>query len=186
MKFIKISIGKLLTGLFRRYYKKPSHPLIDMNRIRNIDDAIVLLKSYSGPFELTLHPAASEALIQAVEQAYGIQLPEDFKSFYRFTNGFEIDEDIFNMIPLDEMISNSKDDQRPAISEFMIYSDLWYFELDETDADQYRIYVISHDAEKIILSNSLADFIARSLTGSVCEPGGLYEWQKEIKAATQQ
>ncbi|WP_337854515.1 SMI1/KNR4 family protein [Pedobacter sp. GR22-6] len=112
-----------------------------MNSEMKIDDAIALLNSYSGPFELILHPAASEALIHAVEQAYDTQLPEDFKSFYRFTNGFEIDEDIFNMISLDEMISNSKDDKRPAIAEFMIYSDLWYLEIDYTDDGQYRIYV---------------------------------------------
>lgn len=186
MKFTKTNIGKLLTGLFRRCSRKPSNPVTNMNSMMKIDDAIALLNSYSGPFKLILHPAASEALIHAVEQAYDIRLPEDFKSFYRFTNGFEIDEDIFNMIPLDEMISNSKDDQRPAIAEFMIYSDLWYLEIDDTDADQYQIYVISHDAEKIILTNSLADFILSALNGSVCEPGGLYEWQKETKAGKQQ
>ncbi len=147
-----------------------------------INEAIVLLKSYNGPFELTLHAGADEALIKDVENAYGIELPEDFKHFYRFTNGFEMDEDIFNMIPLGEMIGNSKNDNHPSIAEYMIYSDMWRLEINPYDFNQYEIYVLDYDSEKIVLTNSLAEFIARFLRGGVFEIGGLYTWKDEIKA----
>ena len=148
----------------------------------NINEAITQLKSYNGPFELTLHPGAGEALIKDVENAYGFELPQDFKSFYRFTNGFEMDEDIFNMIPLGEMIGNSKDDKHPSIAEYMIYSDMWHLEINTDDPDRYEIYVIDYDSEKMVLTNSLAEFIARFLKGGVFEIGGLYAWKDEVKA----
>jgi len=147
-----------------------------------INEAVALLKSYNGPFELTLHPAADETLIQDLEKAYNINLPEDFKEFYRFTDGFEMDEDIFNMIPLAEMIDNSKDDKCPSIAEYMIYSDVWHLKINNDDPNLYEIYVLDYDSEKIVLTNSLAEFIARFLKGGVFEMKGLYAWQSEIKA----
>jgi len=95
----------------------------------NINNTIALLKSYSGPFELTLHAGADEALIKKVEHTYGITLPEDFKIFYRFSNGFEIDEDMLNMIPLEEMVSNKDSDKRISVAEYMIYCDVWELEV---------------------------------------------------------
>ena len=147
-----------------------------------INDAITLLKFYNGPFELTLHTGVDEALIKEVEKAYSIELPQDFKCFYRFTNGFEMDADIFNMIPLGEMIENSKDDQHPSIAEYMIYSDMWHLEINTYDPNLYEIYVLDYDSEKIVLTNSLAEFIARFLKGGVFEIGGLYAWKDELKA----
>jgi len=147
-----------------------------------INEAITLLKSYNGPFELTLHTGADETLIKDVESSYSIKLPQDFKCFYLFTDGFEMDEDIFNMIPLSEMISNSKDDKHPSIAEYMIYSDMWHLEINNHNPNQYEIYVVDYDSEKIVLTNSLAEFIARFLKGGVFEIGGLYAWKDEIKA----
>lgn len=155
---------------------------IKTDSIMKMDEAITLLKSYNGPFELTLHTGANEALIKDVEKAYGIKLPQDFKCFYLFTNGFEMDEDIFNMIPLSEMISNNKDDKHPSIAEYMIYSDKWHLEINNHDPNQYEIYVLDYDSEKIVLTNSLAEFIARFLKAGVFEIGGLYAWKDEIKA----
>ena len=149
-----------------------------------INEAIALLKSYNGPFKLTLHAGADEALIKGVETAYNFELPQDFKDFYRFTNGFEMDEDIFNMIPLGEMIGNSKDDKHLSIAEYMIYSDMWHLEINAYDPNHYELYVIDYDSEKIILTHSLTDFIARFLKGGVFEIGGLYAWKDEIKAKT--
>jgi hypothetical protein len=147
-----------------------------------INEAVALLKFYNGPFELTLHPAADETLIQVLEKEYNINLPEDFKYFYRFTDGFEMGEDIFNMIPLDEMIDNSKDDKCPSIAEYMIYSDMWHLEINADNPNLYEIYVLDYDSEKIVLTNSLAEFIARFLKGGVFEKKGLYAWKDEIKA----
>jgi cell wall assembly regulator SMI1 len=47
---------------------------------------------------------ANEALIKSVETACDIRLPDEFKQFYRFSDGFETVEDLFNMIPLSEII----------------------------------------------------------------------------------
>jgi hypothetical protein len=147
-----------------------------------IDNAINSLKSYNGPFKLTLHEGACERLINEVESASEITLPNDFKAFYRFTNGFEMDEDIFNMIPLDEIISNVETDKSLWIAEYMIYSDMWGLEVNPADPDDYSIFVIDEDSRKIILTNSFGEFIARFLKGGVFEIDGLYHWADEIKA----
>jgi len=148
----------------------------------NINNAIELLKCYSGPFELTLHPRASEALIQKVEHFYGVTLPDDFKTLYRFTDGFEIDEDILNMIPLQEMISHKNADKSIWIAEYMIYSEMWELEIDSDNFNDYSILADDMDHGKIALTHSVAEFVGRCLKGGVFEKGGLYHWKDEIKA----
>ncbi|BAU52400.1 SMI1/KNR4 family protein [Mucilaginibacter gotjawali] len=64
-----------------------------------ITEAIELLKTYNGPLGLTLHKGASGELINKAENTYGVTFPTDFKTFYRFTDGFETGEDIFHKIP---------------------------------------------------------------------------------------
>jgi hypothetical protein len=149
-----------------------------------INDALELLKFYDGPFELTLHSGASEVLINKVEDNYGIKLPDDFKTLYRFTDGFEIDEDIFNIIPLEEMIGNKEVDEPIWIAEYMIYSDMWSLEINPEDPNDYSISTNDWDRGKIVLTNSLAEFIERALKGAVFEKGGLHHWMDEIKART--
>jgi hypothetical protein len=149
-----------------------------------INDALESLKFYDGSFELTLHPGANEALINKVEYNYGVTLPDDFKTLYRFTDGFEIDEDIFNMIPLEEMISNKEADKPIWIAEYMIYSDMWSLETNPDDPNDYSISIIDWDRGEIVLTNSLAEFIGRFLKGGVFEKGGLHHWKDEIKTRT--
>jgi len=149
-----------------------------------INDALELLKFYDGPFKLTLHSGANEALMNEVEYTYGITLPDDFKTLYRFTDGFEMDEDIFNMIPLKEIIGNRETNKPIRIAEYMIYSDMWDLEINPDDPNDYSISADDWDNGKIILTNSLAEFIARFLKGGVFEKGGLYHWKDEIKAKT--
>ncbi|MGN6641037.1 MAG: SMI1/KNR4 family protein [Mucilaginibacter sp.] len=143
-----------------------------------INPAIELLKSYNGPSKLTLHSGASETLISTVESAYNTTLPDDFKTFYRFTDGFEVNEDIFNMIALKEMIENRDVRQPLWIAEYMIYSDMWCLEISSDDCNDYSIFNIGADGKKIILTNSLGEFIARFLNGGVFETGGLYYWAR--------
>jgi hypothetical protein len=149
-----------------------------------INDALELLKFYDGSFKLTLHSGANEVLINEVEHTYGITLPDDFKTLYRFTDGFELDEDIFNMIPLKEIIGNRETNKPIWIAEYMIYSDMWGLEINPYDHSDYSISVVDWDKGKIILTNSLAEFIGRFLKGGVFETGGLYHWKDEIKAKT--
>lgn len=139
-----------------------------------ISEAIHHLKNYSGPLELTLHEGAPEWLIEKVESAYGIILPDDFKTFYRFSDGFETLEDIFNMIPLAEIIDNQKNSKAFSIAEYMIYSDTWDLEIDPVDRNKYEIVNTGFDNKKVLLTNSLAEFIQGVLKDGVHGEGGLY------------
>ena len=149
-----------------------------------ITESIELLKAYNGPLGLTLHKGATERLINKVESTYGITLPADFKTFYRFTDGFETVEDIFNMIPLTEIIDNRTQhiNEPLYIAEYMIYSDMWQLEISPENPDPYSISIINLHVGRVVLTNSLAEFIARFLKGGVFEIGGLYAWADEIKA----
>ena len=148
----------------------------------SITEAIELLKSYNGPLGLTLHSGASDDMISRVETAYGIKLPIDIKTFYRFTDGFETVEDIFNMIPIAEIIDNKNrhSDEPFYIAEYMIYSDMWQLEINPDDCNDYKI-IIAANYNKLVLTKSLAEFIARFLKGGVFDSGGLYYWQEEVE-----
>jgi len=148
----------------------------------SITQAIELLKTYSGPLGLTLHKGASEELIRQVERTYHITLPADFKTLYRFTDGFETEEDMFNMIPLSEMVDNKKKHEPLWIAEYLVYCDIWELEISPENPDDYSIFVGDYDRGRIVLTNSLAEFIGRFLKGGVFEIGGLYAWACEIKA----
>ena len=148
-----------------------------------ITAVINLLKNYTGPFELTLKSGASEELIAEVEQTYGIVLPDDFKTFYRFTNGFEMDEDMFNMISLTDLVSEKSTYNLPlCIAEYMIYSDTWELKINQHNSNDYQIINRDHDGDELVLTNSLAEFIIRFLRGGVFDSGGLYDWHEEIRA----
>jgi len=136
------------------------------------------LLNYSGPFELTLHDAAPDWLITQLESTYNVVLPDDFKALYRFSNGFEIDEDMFALIPLSEMIENRKNKGEMWVAEYMIYCDMWGLRINPDNNNDYEIYVLA-ETEEIVLTNSLAEFIDRALKGAVFEPNGLYALSKE-------
>jgi hypothetical protein len=147
-----------------------------------IQDAIHQLQAYRGPSKLTLHLGAGEDLLTAVEIDYGVMLPDDFKTLYRFSDGFETDEDIFNMIPLAEIRSNQEGDKDSPlyVAEYMIYSDMWWLEINPDNCNDYKIMVESN-GNQLVLTNSLAEFIDRFLKGGVFDPGGLYEWHEETE-----
>jgi SMI1 / KNR4 family (SUKH-1) len=150
----------------------------------SILEAIQLLKAYKGPLDLTLHKPASEELLSEVERVFGITLPSDFKTLYRFTDGFETEEDMFNMIPIAEIIDSKKrhNEEPFYFAEYMIYCDSWQLEINSKNNDEYDITVIDFEVGKILLTNSLGEFIRRFLSRGVFEIGGLYAWRDEIKA----
>ena len=150
----------------------------------SITEAIALLKAYTGPAELTLHKGADEASLQAVEETYGITLPDDLKELYRFSDGFETVEDIFNMIPLAEIIDNKGRHKGDPlyIAEHMIYSDMWELEIERNHCNDYTIVCQQYESNKLIITDSLAEFVSRFLRGGVNDLGGLYAWAGEIKA----
>jgi hypothetical protein len=150
--------------------------------ITEIITALIIVSRKPGT-ELTLHRGADELLISRCENEYGITLPDDFKTFYRFSDGFETIEDIFNMIPLAEIIKNKKSKKNDTfyIAEYMVYSDMWELEINPDDSNDYTIIGYSND-NKLALTKSLAEFIERFLKGGVFDSGGLYDWHIEVEA----
>jgi hypothetical protein len=150
----------------------------------NIANIIEYIKTNLSQTDIThLHKGASEALIRQVEKVHNITLPEDIKQFYRFSDGFETAEDLFNLIPLNEIIKSKSDSnyQHLYIAEYMVYSDMWALEIDHDNHNNYRIYNINRYSEKIVLTNSLSDFLKRFLDAGVFGPNGLYKWGEAIR-----
>jgi hypothetical protein len=149
----------------------------------SIQDAINQLQAYQGQYTLTLHPGAGEELLTAVETTYSITLPDDFKALYSFSDGFETDEDMFNMIPLAEILRDKKKDiDCPLyIAEYMIYCDIWRLEINPDNSNDYKI-TAGWNNNQLVLTKSLAEFVDRFLKGGVFDPGGLYAWHDEIEA----
>jgi hypothetical protein len=148
----------------------------------SIKEAIEQLRTYESELGLTLHEGADEFRFILLENAYNITLPDDFKVLYRFTDGFETVEDMFNMIPLDEIIDNkNRHNGDPLyIAEYMIYSDMWQLEINQDDQNDYKI-IVESNYNKLVLTHSLAEFIGRFLKGGVFGPGGLQDWQEEVE-----
>lgn len=147
-------------------------------------DIIDRLKKYDGSSGLTLRKGVDESLLRNVERVYNITLPDDFKEFYRFSDGFETEEDMFNMISLAEIIDN-KDRHKGEplyIAEYMIYCDMWELEINPDDCNDYKIINLSANSNRLILTKSLTEFISRFLKGGVFEDGGLYDWHEETES----
>jgi len=57
---------------------------------------------------------------------------------------------------------------------------MWALEVDPINGS-YQIFNNNFHGEKIILTNSFAEFIERFLKGGVFEPSGLYYWGEEMR-----
>jgi hypothetical protein len=147
----------------------------------HIQSVIEELKECAKTDSLVLHSGACEASLKEVERIYGKALPEDFKMLYRFSDGFETDEYIFNMIRVEEIIENKMKYNNPLyIAEYMIYSDSWELDISLQNPNDYRITNLTHLNTTITLTRSLAEFIHRFLQGGVFEKEGLYAWHDEV------
>ncbi len=127
---------------------------------------------------IKVYPPATFTDIAIFENRIGCQLPSDFKDFYLICNGFECQEDIFNMIQLSD-IPNHADYYGTNwfyFSEYMIYSDMWGVRV--TAPNKYEIFAA--DVNATVLSSSLHEFLGRFLKGNVFEKDGLYDWLKEF------
>jgi hypothetical protein len=148
-----------------------------------IQTSIQQLKELDEAIDVKLHAGADERLIAETEQRYAITLPDDFKTFYRFSDGFETDDDIFNMVSLSEIIDQKKRYNEPLyIAEYMIYSDMWELKINPYNCNDYQIIHQDEYGDEFVVTNSLGEFISRFLKGGVFEKGGLYDWQDEVRA----
>ena len=149
-----------------------------------ITDIIKRIKTEQKALGITLFAPASPAEIQNFENIMGVKLPEDLVKFYSFSNGFESEEDLFRIIPLDEIIDNLKDEDTYTvwpndfhIAEYMIYCDMWTINTNAANSEDYKIY---NKAKNVItLTNSFPEFLDTFLNDGVF--GGLYNWREKIE-----
>jgi hypothetical protein len=147
---------------------------------------MLILNTLLDQTDIILYPGADTSLVQYFEKEMHLILPNDFKAFFSFCNGFESKEDMFRMMPLDEILE-SKSEYAPSeffIAEYLIYSDMWQVNFDNSDTSKYQIFNINGDNQKLNLTNSLALFIQRFLQGGVFGKDGLYEWHEAVKATS--
>ena len=144
-----------------------------------INEIISYLKHGSVERNIHLSPGAIDTLICKVEQCYGIVFPEDIKLFYKFTNGFETDEHLFNIISLDSMIQEKEEygAKSPYIAEYLIYSDMWGLDVNSVDGS-YTIFNDNQHDENVVLTNSLAEFLECFLKNGLL---GLIKWGERMR-----
>jgi hypothetical protein len=149
-----------------------------------ITDILARIKAEKEELGITLYAPASSTEISDFENIMGIKLPDDLVKLYSFSNGFESEEDMFRIIPLDEIIDNIEQPDTYAVeqndfhfAEYLIYSDMWTININPVDRNDYHIY---NKVENVItLTNSFTEFLETFLTGGVFN--GLYTWRKKIE-----
>jgi hypothetical protein len=152
-----------------------------------IEDIINRIKTDKGKLGITLYAPASSSDLIKFQEIRHVTLPDDIKTFYSFSNGFESAEDMFRIIPLDEIIDNMKDRDTYTerngdfhIAEYMIYCDMWTLYVNSHGSNQYKIY---HKTENtIVLTNSFSEFLTVFLDNGVFD--GLYSWRENLENET--
>jgi hypothetical protein len=144
----------------------------------NVKDLVDLIVDKHRHDGIDVNTPATLSDIADFERQIGFSLPTDFREFYLTCNGFSCNEDIFNMIPLQDIRQYEQDygNNWFYFSEYMIYSDMWG--LRRTSTGQFEIFNGSYPDKN--MTSSLTEFLQRFLIGNVFETGGLYEWHDEL------
>jgi hypothetical protein len=144
----------------------------------NMKDLVELIVDKHRSDGIDVNAPAAFSNIADFERQIGFSLPTDFREFYLTCNGFGCNEDIFNMVPLQDIRQYQQDygDNWFYFSEYMIYSDMWG--LRRTTTGQFEIFNGSYSDKT--MTSSLTEFLRKFLTGNVFETGGLYEWHDEL------
>lgn len=144
----------------------------------NINQIVNLIQLKHQSYGIEIYPPVKLSDIADFESQIGFLLPTDFREFYLTCNGFGCIDDIFNMIPLQDIRRHTEDfgENWFYFSEYMIYSDMWGLRF--TSTGQYEIFNGSYPEKT--MTSSLSEFLQRFLKGNVFEPGGLYDWQEEL------
>jgi hypothetical protein len=162
---------------------KYSKQKIAFNSTTKLKDVLTFIKENNALVGIDLNNSATEGEIDFFENSK-IKLPQDFKTLYNFSNGFETDEELFRLIPLNEIIDNGNDDWCISetsfhFTEYMIYSDMWTVEINLNDIENYKIY---NKADNIVyLTDSLAEFLCVFINKGIYD--GLYQWREDRQKA---
>ena len=180
---------------FLRAKTKKTEVQVDVNRITdNVEEAnnskekitynssttlievLNFIRDNSSYVGIELNKPATDIEIENFRNSK-TELPEDFKLLYKFCNGFETDEDLFRLIPLDEIIENEDDsylisDKSFHFTEYMIYSNMWSVDINVDNINSYRIY--NKEEEVVFLTTSLTEFLCVFINKGLYD--GLYRW----------
>jgi len=155
--------------------------LKEFQRLMNIEQIIARIRA--GPNDIKLYPAATQSLLEYFEDKAKLVLPLDFKALYSFSNGFESAEDLFRIIPLDELMDDWHGENRVNgqfhFAEYLIYSDLWGVRLGEEGKGNYSIYYPESKQRKLFMTSSLAEFLGCFLNAGIYGKDGLYDWSRK-------
>ena len=146
----------------------------------SISDIIAKLSTNLSSYDITLYPPASEQDLISFENQIKCPLPDDFKAMYLFCNGFESAEDLFRIIPLDEIGErlSEYEPNRFAFAEYLIYCDVWEIEINPSNPAEY--WISNQGKDFRLLTKSLGEFLDRFLAKGVFGDGGLYSWHDEV------
>lgn len=155
----------------------------------NINQIIAQIKA--GPNDITIWPGVPGSTLNWFEWQMRVVMPEDFKVFYRFCNGFESEEDAFRIITLDEIVDNKFKQRRTGLdnksfyfAEYMQYSDMWSIEVGTAQAEKYAIFCPTRNNEQIILTYSFTEFLNCFLANGVFGDNGLYDWGDAVAGSS--
>jgi hypothetical protein len=152
---------------------------ITFNTNTSLIDVLTFIKDNTSFVGIQLNKPAKKSELDFFENCK-VKLPQDFKKLYNFSNGFETDEDLFRLIPLNEIIDNGIDEYCISetsfhFTEYMIYSDMWTVEINPDDIENYKIYNKTDNV--VYLTNSLAEFLCVFINKGIYD--GLYQWRED-------
>ncbi|MBE7170316.1 MAG: hypothetical protein INR73_06985 [Williamsia sp.] len=106
-------------------------------------DIISVLKrvsSNSCKYPLKLKHAAGLEQIRAAEERLKLALPVEIFSFYCYSNGAEGDDNIFNILPVEELqLKKDENGNCVVFSEYLIYSEVCGFVPDTANHNSFSV-----------------------------------------------
>ena len=176
-----------LFNLIKNYFSKKDQITLSnedlevkLKSIKSIEEILELIVINHKQFGIKLNKGASESEITEFEKVKGL-MPDDFKKLYKTFNGFYSKEDMFRIIPLNEILKNGNDlslrnENDFYIAEYMIYSDEWTLSVNSQIRNNYIIY---EGTDTLNLTDSLTEFLCVFIAGGVFD--GLYKWREEME-----
>ena len=153
-----------------------------MRKFKPIERILKNLSDNLASTDITLFPPASVEQLAYFERQLKFILPDDLKKIYLFSNGIESTEDLFRIIPWQEIIEHqpSVTDNSLYVAEYMIYSDMWRISVNPSNPQDYWISCTEGADKCRLLTKSLSEFLERFLSGGVFGDGSLHDWRDEI------
>ncbi|MBT2564427.1 SMI1/KNR4 family protein [Pedobacter sp. ISL-68] len=114
---------------------------------------------------ITFNAPCSDEDLAGLELKLSCPLPPDLIDFYKFCNGFDTDDHLFRVIPVQEAIDYKSELKKNTFhfAEYMIYSDQWLIQLQE--GGQYEVINDNHGSQKMtVQATSILKFLEIYLT----------------------